>query len=121
MGTDFKLTHYPGDKNPWFRAAAGLNFEDMTAAQIELALEMFATRAIEGRILNDVANKTIRVAGSREDLIRAQEGMHDLIRGAVRDSVHEAGGVDSLTDANTAEFVGKVYALAFQYLGSENE
>ncbi len=93
------------------------DFENLTSEQIQVVFEIFATNAIEARILNDIGNKVISVPESAGDAINVQEQLEDFIRNAIADALTAAGGVlQGNTPDKALAFVDDVYERAFTLL-----
>ncbi|MFN0279188.1 MAG: Qat anti-phage system associated protein QatB [Pyrinomonadaceae bacterium] len=99
-------------------AANGItDFENLTFEQIQVVFEIFATNAIEARILNDIGNKVISVPESVSDSFNVQEQLEEFIRNAIADALTAAGGVlqGGIPD-KAIKFVDDVYERAFTLL-----
>ena len=93
------------------------DFEAMTADQVATVFEIFAARAIEARILNDIGNKVVSVAPTTTDSINVQELLNEFIRNSVADAIATtAGPLQAQRTGKALEFVDEVYEKAFTLL-----
>lgn len=99
------------------------DFEAITAEQIKIVFEIFASHAIEARILNDIGNKVISIAPTAADSINVQELLNEFIRNSVADAIATTeGSIQSERAGRALDFVDAVYEKAFallQILGNQ--
>lgn len=99
-------------------ATSGItDFDLMTAEQVQTIFELFATNAIEARILNDIGNKVISIPPTPTDSISVQELVKEFIRNSVADALATTAGLLRAARAGKAlAFVDEVYEKAFTFL-----
>jgi len=99
-------------------AAAGVtNLDGLTANQIQIVFELYATNAIEGRLCNDIGTKIVIMPSDVERVGRVQEQLHDFIRRSVADALAKSSSTpSSFTPDNVLAFVGSIYEQAFEIL-----
>ncbi|MVM32444.1 hypothetical protein GO755_20535 [Spirosoma sp. HMF4905] len=98
------------------------DLDALTAEQIQLVVELYATRAIEARLCNDIGTK-ICIAPENLPLVeRAQEQLHDFIRRGLSDALNNIKGTfTDLTAIDTTKFVDQIYLEAFTMLQTLGE
>ena len=73
-------------------AEAGVtDLDGLTAEQMLIVFELFATNAIEGRICNDIGTKAVTLPSDTRDAARVQAQLGDFIRRGVADALTAAG------------------------------
>ena len=104
-------------------AEAGVtDFNGLTAEQMQMVFELFATNAIEARICNDIGTKVIVLPTDPETAASVQHQLHDFIQRAVSDALTSAStAMTALTPDRVLEFVDGVYEQAYSILLSMGE
>lgn len=99
-------------------AHAGVtNFDGMTADQMQIVFELYATNAIEARLCNDIGAKTITLPNDTREVDLVQAQLHDFIRRGVADALTTARDTaQALTPDRILAFVGHIYEQAFGIL-----
>lgn len=99
-------------------AGAGItDFDGLTADQMQIVFELYATNAIEARLCNDIGMKTITLPSNSRVAARVQAQLKDFIRRGVADALTTAHTVAAaLTPDRVFQFVGNVYEQAFAIL-----
>lgn len=104
---------------------AGLGITDLdalTADQMQSVFELYATHAIEARILNDIGSKAVLLPTDIRSAERVQAQLRDFVRRGVSDALNDARtALQALTPARVLDFVGGVYEAAFGILQALGE
>lgn len=97
--------------------AGQTSFDGLTAAQLQEFFVSFIARTIEGRILNDLASRSIVVSEDVASVNAAQRQLHDFIVGQVRGEVaRETADVRDAQDPAIRSSVDRIYEAAFGLL-----
>lgn len=99
-------------------ATLGINdLDSLTPEQMNTVFEMYATHAIEARISNDIATKSVTLPSDLKAVERVQAQLRDLIRRGVSDALARAiASAGTITANRVLDFVTGVYELAFEVL-----
>jgi hypothetical protein len=93
------------------------NLDELSADQIQIVFELYASRAIEGRLCNDIGMKLIRVPSDLRAARRVEDELRDFIRRGVSDALAAAAPeLGRLLRGQVLEFVERVYRDAFEIL-----
>lgn len=99
-------------------AALGItDLDALTSDQVQTVFELYATHAIEARILNDIGSKTVTLPTDVRAVERIQAQLRDFVRRGVSDALHAARtALQALTPERVLDFVDHVYEAAFGIL-----
>jgi len=99
-------------------AAEGIgNFDELTPEDLQEFFIGVVSRSIEGKILNEVGTKTIRLSPNLDAVERAQRMLHDFVDGCVRDRFSASGAsLSELTTEEIDDFVSTLYEAAFDLI-----
>ena len=93
-----------------------------TPEQMQMVFELYATHAIEARILNDIGTKAVMMPASAQVAHRVEQQLRDFIRGGVSDAlVREREKSPTLSSDRVHAFVDAVYESAFSILQALGE
>lgn len=96
---------------------AGIDLENLTAAQVLEVLEAFVAHSIDARLLNDIGMNAVSLPQDINAVRRVQRQVHAFVRGAVHDAVHRAqAAFADLTQQRLDAAVREVYRSAFTLL-----
>ncbi|ELM3718706.1 hypothetical protein RYR53_001753 [Aeromonas hydrophila] len=104
-------------------ASEGLtDLSTFTPEQMQMVFELYATHAIEARILNDIGTKAVMMPASAQVAHRVEQQLRDFIRGGVSDAlVREREKSPTLSSDRVHAFVDAVYESAFSILQALGE
>ena len=104
-------------------ASEGLtDLSTFTPEQMQMVFELYATHAIEARILNDIGTKAVMMPASAQVAHRVEQQLRDFIRGGVSDAlVREREKSPTLSSERVHAFVDAVYESAFSILQALGE
>lgn len=104
-------------------ASEGLtDLSTFTPEQMQMVFELYATHAIEARILNDIGTKVVMMPASAQAAHRVEQQLRDFIRGGVSDAlVREREKSPTLSSERVHAFVDAVYESAFSILQALGE
>ena len=98
------------------------DLDGMTEDQMQTVFELYATHAIEARILNDIGGKTVTLPTDFRAAERVQAQLRDFVRRSVGDALHAAHtAIQGLTSDRVLSFVGEIYEAAFGILRALGE
>ena len=98
-------------------ATLGLDLEALTPVQVHMVFEIYATHAIEARIINDIGSKAVSLPADVQAVEQVQAQLRDIIRRGVSDAFADAlASVNTIPADRIMEFVTSVYELAFSVL-----
>lgn len=99
-------------------AGAGItDLDGLTAEQMQIVFELYATNAIEARLCNDVGAKTITLPSNPRDAARVQAQLHDFIQRGVADALTAARAAPTaLSPDRVLAFVDRIYQQTFSIL-----
>lgn len=99
-------------------ADAGItDLDTLTEDQMQTVFELYASNAIEARLLNDIGNKAVILPASAREAASIQAQLADFIRRGVADALTAARtAAAALTPDRVLGFVGRVYEQAFDIL-----
>lgn len=99
-------------------AVAGVtDLAHLTTDQVQAVFELYATNAIEVRLLNDIGGKAISFPSDSREAHSVQAQLHDFIRRGVSDALTAARtAAQALTADNVLSFVGRIYRQTFEIL-----
>lgn len=98
------------------------DLDSLTADQMQTVFELYATHAIETRLLNDIGTKTILLPRDVRAVEQVQAQLRDFIRRGVSDALVAAqSALQLLTPDRVLGFVGGVYEQAFAILQTLGE
>lgn len=104
---------------------AGLGITDLDALaadQMQTVFELYATHAIEARILNDIGTKAVILPTDIRAAERVQAQLRDFVRRGVSDALNAARtALLALTPDRLLQFAGGVYEAAFGILQALGE
>ena len=104
-------------------ASEGLtDLSTFTPEQMQTVFELYATHAIEARILNDIGTKAVMMPASAQAAHRVEQQLRDVIRGGVSDAlVREREKSPNPNSERVHAFVDAVYESAFSILQALGE
>lgn len=104
-------------------ASEGLtDLSTFTPEQMQTVFELYATHAIEARILNDIGTKAVMMPASAQAAHRVEQQLRDFIRGGVSDAlVREREKSPNPNSERVHAFVDAVYESAFSILQALGE
>ena len=104
-------------------ASEGLtDLSTFTPEQMQTVFELYATHAIEARILNDIGTKAVMMPASAQVAHRVEQQLRDFIRGGVSDAlVREREKSPNPNSERVHAFVDAVYESAFSILQALGE
>ena len=104
-------------------ASEGLtDLSTFTPEQMQTVFELYATHAIEARILNDIGTKAVMMPASAQAAHRVEQQLRDFIRGGVSDAlVREREKSPNPNSERVHAFVDAVYESAFTILQALGE
>ena len=104
-------------------ASEGLtDLSTFTPEQMQTVFELYATHAIEARILNDIGTKAVMMPASAQAAHRVEQQLRDFIRGGVSDAlVREREKSPNPNSVRVHAFVDAVYESAFSILQALGE
>ncbi len=104
-------------------ASEGLtDLSTFTPEQMQTVFELYATHAIEARILNDIGTKAVMMPASAQAAHRVEQQLRDFIRGGVSDAlVREREKSPNPNSERVHAFVNAVYESAFSILQALGE
>jgi hypothetical protein len=98
----------------------GVGITDLNAlnlGQVQVVFELYACHAIEARLCNDIATKSVTLPADTTAVRRVQEQLHGFIQRGVSDALTSARAtLEALTPERALSFVENVYATAFEIL-----
>lgn len=98
------------------------DLDSLTADQMQVVFELYATHTIEERLVNDIGTKTIVLPTDNQTAEHVQQQLRDFIRRGVSDALAQAqGDLQTLTREHVLEFVDTVYEQAFRILQAMGE
>jgi hypothetical protein len=98
------------------------DLNSLSPQQINTVFEIYATRAIEARIANEIGTKCIALPTDVSAIERVEAQLRDFIRRGVSDALAEAlKSAGPISMANSVDFVTGVYELAFEMLQTLGE
>jgi hypothetical protein len=98
------------------------DFDGFSADQMQTVFEMFAAKAIEGRICNDIGKNGITLPDDVAAVERVQAQLHDFVSRAVGDVLTVARRMSGrLTPQQALQHVDAVYEAAFEMLQTMGE
>lgn len=98
------------------------DLDGLTSDQVQTVFELYATHAIESRILNDIGTKAVVLPTDIRAAERVQAQLRDFVRRGVSDALHAARtALQALTPDRVLSFVDGVYEAAFGILWSLGE
>jgi hypothetical protein len=98
------------------------DLDALTADHVRMVFEIYATHAIEARILNDIGTKTVMLPSDVHSAERVQAQLSDFVRRGVSDALSAAQtDFQALTPGRVLDFVGNVYEAAFGILQALGE
>ena len=98
------------------------DLDGLTSDQMQTVFEIYATHAIEARILNDIGAKIISVPSDVQAAAQVQAQLKDFIRRGVSDALTAAqSALDRLTPERVLTFVEGIYEQAFTILQAMGE
>jgi hypothetical protein len=104
-------------------AESGISdFDSLTAEQMQIIFELYATHAIETRLCNDIGTKAITLPADGAQAASIQRQLVDFIRRSVSDALTRARpDAQALTPERVFEFVTRVYEQAYAILQTTAE
>lgn len=104
-------------------AESGISdFDSLTADQMQIIFELYATHAIETRLCNDIGTKAITLPADAAQAASIQRQLVDYIRRSVSDALTQArADAQPLTPERVFEFVTQVYEQAYAILQARAE
>ena len=104
-------------------ASEGLtDLSTFTPEQMQTVFELYATHAIEARILNDIGTKAVMMPARAQAAHRVEQQLRDFIRGGVSDAlVREREKSPNPNSERVHAFVDAVYESAFSILQALGE
>lgn len=98
------------------------DLNNMNSDQVQTIFEMFATHAIEDRIINEIGTKTITLPADTTAINNVQAQLHDFIGNGVADALNGMKDrLQNLPQDKILQFVDDVYEKAFTVLQSLGE
>lgn len=98
------------------------NFDKLNSDQVQTVFEMFATRTIEKKILNEIGTRAITLPVDTAAIDNVQEQLHDFISNGVVDAVSSMKDrLQNLPQDKILEFVDNMYEKAFTVLDAMGE
>lgn len=96
-----------------------VDIDSLTAEQLQMIFELYATHAIEARLCNDIGTKSITMPADASDAARVQTQLLEFVRRSVADALTSARvAIQALTPDRVLGFVTHVYEQAFSILQS---
>jgi hypothetical protein len=93
------------------------DLDALTPDQMQTVFELYATRAIEARLCNDIGMNLVAVPSDIGAAMRVQSQLHDFILRGVSDALTSARAtLEALTPDRVMRFVDGVYEAAFGVL-----
>jgi hypothetical protein len=104
-------------------AESGISdFDSLTADQMQIIFELYATHAIETRLCNDIGAKAITFPADAAQAASVQRQLVDYVRRSVSDALtHARADAQALTPERVFEFVTRVYEQAYAILQTTAE
>lgn len=104
-------------------AESGISdFDSLTADQMQIIFELYATHAIETRLCNDIGAKAITFPADAAQAASVQRQLVDYVRRSVSDALTPArADAQALTPERVFEFVTRVYEQAYAILQTTAE
>ena len=91
--------------------------ENLDTEEIEIILQKYITKVIMQKLLNDVANKIIRIPENIDEVTRLEEQIEQLIEQNVADSFAQVKQqYGNITDAKTKDITDTVYRRTYATL-----
>jgi len=106
------------------QAEAGVaDFDDLTPDQLKEFFLDYIIRSIEGKVISDIAAKSIRIPENVERALDLEEQLKDFIAGATRShlGVLLEGPLTSFSDPQINDKVSKIYEAAFSLVEQAGE
>jgi hypothetical protein len=98
------------------------DLDALTHDQVQTVFELYATHAIEARILNDIGKNVVVLSTDIRAAERVQAQLRDFVRRGVSDALHASRtALQQLTPDRVLGFVGGVYEAAFGILQAFGE
>jgi hypothetical protein len=99
-----------------------VNFDNLSADQMQTILELYATHAIETRLCNDIGMNAITMPSDAAQAASLQRQLLDFVRRSVADAITQARqAMLALTPERVSGFVTRVYEEAWRVLQSLGE
>jgi hypothetical protein len=96
--------------------------ENLTDAEFLAFTQTYMTNVIQGRLINDIGNKTISLPDNITEVEFIQKQIKDYITGAVSDSISSLNlDIKSIDNSQTKQIVENVYEKAYNILASLEE
>lgn len=93
------------------------DLDALSPDQMQTVFELYATRAIEARLCNDIGTKLVTAPADPQVALRVQSQLRDFIRNGVSDALTAARAeTPTLTQDRVHAFVDTVYERAFGIL-----
>ena len=93
------------------------DLDALTADQMQTVFELYATHAIEARIINDIGMKAVTLPADLRAAASVQMQLRDFVRRGVSDALTNARTtLQALTPSRVLDFVDGVYQTAFGVL-----
>lgn len=93
------------------------DLDGLTADQMQTVFELYATRAIEARICNDIGSNVLTMPADVRAAERVQTQLRDFVRRGVADALTAARAkFDALTPDRVLSFVSDIYEAAFNVM-----
>lgn len=98
------------------------DLDALTSDQIQTVFELYATHAIEARLLNDIGTKAVTLPSDVRAVERVEGQLRDFVRRGVSDALYAAStALQALTPDRVLDFVNDVYEGAFGILRALGE
>lgn len=99
------------------------NFDDLTPDQLKEFFLDYVIRSIEGKVISDIAAKSIRLPENVERALELEGQLKDFIAGATRSHLGELlkDSLTSMSDPQINDKVSQIYEAAFSLVAQAGE
>ena len=103
--------------------AGVVDFDDLSPDQLKEFFLDYVIRSIEGKVLSDIAAKSIRIPDSVQDAVELEVQLKDFIAGATRSHLGQllSGPIASLSDPQINDLVMHIYEAAYSLVARAGE
>jgi len=98
-------------------SAGDVAFDTMTPAMLEAVFLTTISRSIEGKLINELGTRAIRLPEDTAAVQRIELQLHDFVQGQVRDAFANTGeALQSIPREDIDHIVDTIYEQAFEAL-----